>query len=307
MIKLPRLLISNMNIDEEQLARWAKAPSETEEGKYQNTVSRIKETLFSAFGNRISVFIQGSYKNRTNVRLDSDVDIVARLDDIYFGDISGMDETDKQKYNEIPNSDYTFKQFKDDVQQILENEFEYGTIERHNKCIKVRKNEQRVDADVVPCFVHKRFSALNRVEAEGIGFLTDNDVSVNSFPEQHYDNGVSKNNDTNRMYKSAVRIIKNTRNKLIEQDEIADEDMPSFFLECLVWNVPSEKFLNKNYSGVTRVVTATVWNDMKDADKANTYAEVSGLKWLFRDHKERTHSQAQDFMQLVWDFIGYED
>lgn len=295
-----------MNVDEEQFSRWAKAPSETEEGKCQHTVSRITEALRSKFDNRISIFRQGSYKNRTNVRLDSDVDIVARLGDIYFSDISGMDEADKRKHNEIPDSDYTFKQFKDDVQQILENEFESGTVERHNKCIKVKKNEQRVDADVVPCFVHKRFSSFNKVEAEGIGLLTDDGARIHSFPEQHYDNGVAKNNDTSRMYKSTVRIIKNIRNKLVEQDKIADEGMPSFFLECLVWNVPVDKFLNRDYSGATRAVIATVWNDMKDADKANQYAEVSDLKWLFRGDKER-HSQAQDFMQLVWDFIGYED
>lgn len=296
-----------MNVDEEQFARWAKAPSETEEGKCQHTVSRITEALRSKFDNRISVFIQGSYKNRTNVRLDSDVDVVVRLDDIYFGDISEMDEADKQKYNEIPDSDYTFKQFKDDVQRTLESEFESGTIERHNKCIKVEKNEQRVNADVVPCFVHKRFSSFNRVKAEGIEFLTDDGVRVHSFPEQHYDNGVAKNNATSRMYKSTVRIIKNIRNKLVEQNEIAEGGMPSFFLECLVWNVPSDKFLNRDYSGATRAVIATVWNDMKEPSRANKYTEVNNLEWLFRNHKERTYGQAQDFMQSAWDFIGYED
>jgi len=296
-----------MKITEEQFAQWAKAPSETEEGKCQTTVSRITKTIRSKFGQRVSVFIQGSYKNRTNVRFDSDVDIVACLDGIYFGDISGMNEADKQKYHQIPNSSYTYAKFKNDIQQILEEEFGHESVERCNKCIKVAKNEQRVNADVVPCFTHKRFSSYGVVEAEGIGFLSDDCVLVYSYPEQHYDNGVVKNNDTGRMYKSAVRIIKNIRNKLIEQSTISEEDMPSFCLECLVWNVSNIKFQKDEYGDVVRAVVAVIYNDMEDDDKANNYAEVSDLKWLFRGTNKTKPEQVLSFMQHTWDYIGYEN
>lgn len=267
-----------MNIDEDQLTRWAKAPSETEEGRCQHAVERITKAVKAKFGSRVSVFLQGSYKNRTNVKLDSDVDVVVRLDDIYFSDISGMSEADKQKHMQIPDSEYTFSQFKNDIQQILVDEFEYGAVERHDKCIKVKKNDQRVNADVVPCFVHKRFRSFEIVEAEGIGLLTDRGIRVHSFPEQHYDNGVTKNNVTDKMYKSAVRILKNIRNGLIEQNIITDKDMPSFLLECLVWNVPANNFQKDTYWDAVKATIVRVWNDMRSVEEAREYAEVNDLK-----------------------------
>ena len=298
-----------MNITEEQLTRWAKPPSETEEGKCQNAVSQITDAIRAKFGNGVSIFLQGSYKNRTNVRLDSDVDIVVRHDDYYFSDVSGMSETDKQKYwANFNSSTYTFPQFKNDIQDVLINKFDITVVERKNKCIRVKGSSQRVNADVVPCFVHKRFKAPSLVEAEGIELVTDAGIHVSSFPEQHYDNSVNKNDNTSRMYKSVVRILKNVRNELVDQNTIVLEAMPSFFLECLVWNVlPNAHFQKNTYAAATRAIVATVWNEMREAEKANNYAEVSDLKWLFGSSSKRTHQQAKDFMQHAWNFIGYED
>ncbi|MBU4350875.1 nucleotidyltransferase [Candidatus Parcubacteria bacterium] len=297
-----------MDVTEEQLARWAKPPSETEEEKCQNAVGQITDAIRAKFGNNVSIFVQGSYKNRTNVRLDSDVDIVVRHDGYFFPDVGGMSEVDKQQYWANFNvSTYTFSQFKNDIQSILINKFGATVIERKNKCIMVKGSSQRVNADVVPCFVHKRFKTPSLVETDGIEFVTDAGIHVYSFPEQHYDNGVSKNDSTSRMYKSVVRILKNVRNELVDQNTIAPETMPSFFLECLAWNVlPNTHFLKNTYAEATRAIVATVWNEMGEPEKANNYAEVSDLKWLFRDNQNRTHQQARSFMQHAWDFIGYE-
>lgn len=298
-----------MNITEEQLARWAKAPSETEEGKCQNAVSQITDAIRAKFGNSVSIILQGSYKNRTNVRLDSDVDIVVRHNDFYFSDVSGMSESDKQKFwADFTSASYTFSQFKNDIQTVLVNKFGSTAVERKNKCIRVKGGSQRVNADVVPCYVHKRFRTPTVVEVEGVELVTDAGIHIQSFPEQHYDNGVSKNDNTGRMYKPVVRILKNVRNELADQNTIAIETMPSFFLECLTWNVlPHTHFQKNTYAEATRAIIATVWNEMGEAEKANNYAEVSDLKWLFRGNQNRTYQQARTFMQHAWNFIGYEN
>lgn len=298
-----------MNISEEQLTRWAKAPSETEEGKCQNAVSRIMEIVKNKFGTNVSVFLQGSYRNRTNVRQDSDVDIVVLHEGYYFSDVGGLSESDKAAYwTNFVGSDYTFSQFKNDVHTLLKDTFGASLVTRKNKCIRVDGNDYRVDADVVPCFVHKRFHSLHSVEAEGIELVTDAGVHIHSFPKQHHDNGVAKNDDTDKMYKSVARILKNVRNELVDKGTISLDNMPSFFLECLVWNVlPNTHFKKDTYTSATRAVIATVWNEMREVEKANNYAEVSDLKWLFRGSPNRTHQQAQNFMQHAWDFIGYEN
>ena len=105
-----------MSTIEEQLTRWAKPPSETEEGKCQTAVSQITEALRGKFGNDVSISLQGSYKNRTNVRFDSDVDIVVRHDGYYFPDVSGLPELEKQTFwSGFVPAQYTYVQFKNDL------------------------------------------------------------------------------------------------------------------------------------------------------------------------------------------------
>lgn len=294
-----------MTVPEEQLIRWAKPPSETEETKSQNTVSRIRKAIIRNFGSKVSIFLQGSYKNRTNVRLDSDVDIVVLYNQVFFSDISALSESDRQIYDiKYKNSNYTFNHFKNDIQHILEDEFDSGGIERRNKCIKVKKNTQRVDADVLPCFVHKRFRTPYSVSAEGIHFFPGDGNEIISFPEQHYENGVQKNTEANGRYKSIVRILKNIRNELIDRGSITDDLMPSFFLECIIWNVLNSTFNKETYLSTTRAIIEKIFMDMSDNNKSNDYSEVSDLLWLFRGQQKRTPQQAKDFMYHARDFLG---
>lgn len=297
-----------MTVDENQLASWAKAPSETEEVKCQHTVERITNAIRSKFGYDVSIFLQGSYKNRTNVRLDSDVDIAVRHDGYCFSKDNFLSDQEKKAFwANFKSSDYTFSQFKDEIQECLEEKFSDGEVERKNKCVKVWKNSQRVNADVVPCFILERMKDAKTIGEAGIALIADSGGCISSFPEQHYDNGVGKNDSTNKKYKSLVRIIKNVRNQLVDDEMIKEEEIPSFYLECLVWNISDSHFMKDSLWVSTRAVIATIYNDMMDLQKARNYAEVSDLKWLFRWKPKISPEQAKIFMQKAWDFIGYED
>lgn len=298
-----------MQISEEQFNRWAKAPSETEEGKCQNAVKQISDAIQEKYGSDVSIFLQGSYKNRTNVRQDSDVDITVLHEGYYFPDVNGLDETEKSLYwKNFTGSQYTFQDFKSEIHDLMNKIFGTERVKRKNKCIRIDGNSYTVHADVVPCFVHKRFRNNETVEAEGIEFVADSGIRTFSFPKQHYDNGVAKNKNTNEMYKPIVRILKNVRNILVD-DGLIDKDLiPSFFLECLVWNIlPHSHFHENNYAEATRNILITLYQDMGDPTKANAYAEVSDLKWLFRANPHLTHQQARDFTIKAWNHIGYEN
>lgn len=294
-------------VNEDQLTRWATAPSESEETKCQKAVKVIKEAIQKRFNSQVSIYLQGLYKNRTNVRKDSDVDIVARYEGIYFPDLSGLSDGDKTIYNSLhSDAAYIFSQFKSDMHVVLQSTFLAGEVERKDKCIRVKANSYRVNADVVPCFVHKRFRTPYQVEAEGIEFLTDGYVRINSFSEQHFENGKNKNAQTSQMYKAIVRILKCVRRELIDQGVITKDLMPSHFLECLVWNAPDQGFNESTYYQATCNVIAQVYNDMKTEEKYSRYAEASYLKWLFpKSSTKRTPLQAQQFMQSAYTFIGY--
>ena len=56
-------------------------------------------------------------------------------------------------------SSYTYQQFKDAVEQAFITEFGSSRVTRGNKALDVHANIYRVDADVVPCFEHRRYTA----------------------------------------------------------------------------------------------------------------------------------------------------
>jgi tRNA nucleotidyltransferase (CCA-adding enzyme) len=66
---------------------WAKGPGTTEQAKCENAETAIRKAIaahekLSVMD--ITVFGQGSYRNKTNVRQNSDVDICVRLNSTFF-------------------------------------------------------------------------------------------------------------------------------------------------------------------------------------------------------------------------------
>jgi predicted nucleotidyltransferase len=296
-----------MAITSDQIRRWGVAPSEREEIKCQRTVERIKTVLQAHFGNVVEIYLQGSYRNRTNVRLESDVDIVVEHSSYYFHDISSLSEEDKRRFDAITfPAQYQFSQYKQDVHALMQREFGVSFVQRKNKCIFITKDSYRVNADVVPAYQYKRFYTPTSIEAQGIAFLSDGGEIINSFPKQHYENGASKNINTNGNYKSVVRVLKNVQNVMIDARIISEDLMASFLLECLVWNVPDADFNRSSLYDVARQVIWRIWDDMNKPDKAANYAEVSNLKWLLRGNDSQGRVQnVRSFMQHAWNFIGY--
>lgn len=291
-----------MNFTEEQLIAWSKPVSTTEDQMCQNAITAVTGALRSKFGNRVTIFLQGSYRNNTNVRRNSDVDIVMRYDNVFYPDLQRLSDPDKAAYNaQKTSASYTFVQLKSDTENALSSVFG-SDVTRKNKCIQVKGNSYRVTADVIPCFVLKRFATLNTVEAEGIKFYADNQSEIISFPNQHYDNGATKTNNTYRLYKRMVRILKIFNYRLIDQGKISDQLVSSFFIECLVYNVPNEKFRSGDYTQTLKAVITKVYQDMKaNAD----YTEVNELSWLFSSRSPRTRADAMKFMQHCWDYMGF--
>lgn len=291
-----------MNFTEQQLITWSKPISTSEDQKCQNAISQITDALKAKFGSKISIFLQGSYRNNTNVRLNSDIDIVMRYDDAFYSDLERLSEADKDAYNaQKTSAEYNFDELKADTQAALASVFTTD-VERKNKCVQVNGNTYRVTADVIPCFVLKRFKTLQTIEAEGIKFYSDNSREIISFPNQHYYNGTAKTEDTFRLYKRMVRILKVINYRLIDTGTITDKLVSSFFIECLVYNVPKVNFISGNYTQTLKNVILKICEDMKSSAE---YTEVNQLLLLFRNTNPRTRQNALDFMQHCWNYLGY--
>jgi hypothetical protein len=290
---------------------WSNPSSESEEEKYTNTERMIRASLSdsqSLIKRNIDVFTQGSYKNNTNVRLDSDVDICIRCNDVFFYEFPS-DGSITQEDAGFSNSDYEFTRFKYEVEEALKNKFGNTMVTRGNKSFDVHATSYRVDADVVPTYEHRRYYRNFRNEIDyhrGTELRPDNGGRIINWPEQHYANGVEKNKETGGRYKFVTRIIKRLRNEMDENNILSANFFSSYLIECLVWNTPNNGFGHTNYVDDVRDMLAHTFNNTLNYDRCKEWGEVNELKYLFRTSQPWTLVQTHNFINDAWNYIGFE-
>ena len=232
-----------MSIPESTLAKWSHHEAGT---AFKQAHVPIREALkahkrLSQF--KYEVFLQGSYKNDTNLGGDSDVDVVVQLASKLKPAVAALTEEQLQKDGSHRYIHQQWKTFRDEALKALRTKFGKAA-KSGRKTLKVPKGRIPADADLVITVSHK----------EGIGFyLSDERRWVVSFPQQHNDRGLRKEKSANNRFKRTIRMFKASRNRLVEKKVITKEDAPSYFIECLLYNVPDSLFASKlapTYSGI---------------------------------------------------------
>lgn len=296
---------------EDTFQTCANGPSQTEQAKCENAERVICDALNNS--DRLSklnilVFAQGSYKARTNVKLDSDVDICILLKEQFFVDYP-QNFTDKD--SSLTDGTLTYQEFKNLVEKALVKRFGKQQVVRGNKAFDIHENTSRVAADVVPAFEHRRYTGKFNLNGtpeylSGVEFRPDNGGRVINWPDQTHSNGVSKNTDTSRRYKRTIRILKRLRNKMQDEKIAAANNIASFLIESLVWNAPNSSFNHTSYSDDVRDVLAHTFNNTLSDEKCSEWGEVNELKYLFRRGQPWSRLQAHNFLSATWDYIGFE-
>ena len=154
-----------MNISEESLVSWSKGPGQTEADKCSNAETAVRKAIKASeqlAARDVSVFAQGSYSARTNVRQNSDVDICVRYNATFF--TYYPDGMSRETVGNVPGT-MAFADFKSMVQKALEDYFGKAGVTRGNKAFEVHANTYRIDADVVPTFEYRRYTG--RKNADG--------------------------------------------------------------------------------------------------------------------------------------------
>ncbi|MFC1495196.1 nucleotidyltransferase [Thermodesulfobacteriota bacterium] len=290
---------------ESTFRQWAAPPGKTERDRCANAEQATKNAISKnpkLKSRNIKIFTQGSYRNNTNVKKDSDVDIGVLCYNTFFYNLP--EGYSKDDFN-IIDATYHFSDFKNEVQEALVDYFSKNSVHRGNKSFDIKENSYHVDADVTPFFEHRRYDANGTYES-GVELYADNGASVINWPEQHYNNGVSKNNTTGRRYKSLVRILKSLCNEMVNNGSASAKPIPGFLNECLIWNVPNDDFGHSTYWADVRACLAHLFNNTRDNKDCSEWGEVSELKYLFRGPQKWTRSQAHQFISDAWDYIGFE-
>lgn len=300
-----------MNISEDSFVSWSKGPGKTETDKCSNAETAVRKAIKASeqlTSLDISVFAQGSYHARTNVRQNSDVDVCVRYNSAFFPNYP--EGTTQETFGNVDGA-LPFSKFKNMVQKALEDYFGKAGVTRGNKAFDVHANTYRIDADVVPTFEYHWYTGQRNVDGShqylsGTAFDPDSGQRIINWPEQTYNNGVERNTATGRKYKRVIRILKRLRDKMRDEDVAIARKTSSFLIECLVWNADTDTFGRDTYTAIVRYVLADLWNRTRDDDDCSKWVEVSELKWLFDPVQPWTQQEANEFLQAAWDYIGYQ-
>lgn len=324
----------DVKFTEEQLKQYAAPLSETENQKCLNAINMVRDalkslgftddnkmisTMFedtyayafemrSLLGTRkVKLFIQGSYANNTNVRTQSDVDIAVVQEEVFT--TKYRDST-----SAYPQSDANYgfctvssgiKSFKDEVQECLELKFG-DDVERKNKSIKIYGNTYRKDADSIPCRRYRDYRMDYSKDPNnylgGIIIFPDHGDKIINYPEQHIENGRKKNNETNFYYKKMVRIIKNMKYKMIDYGYTSANNVSSFGLESLLWNLPNPIFTSYLTLGYEfGEIVDYLYNNQ---NLISTYKEANGIKSLCQSYLDEENFKA--FISDLKQFYEYD-
>jgi hypothetical protein len=236
-----------MAIPETQLDTWSHQGAVAQSRDTYATVKGVLEAANTPYVNRSHVsFLQGSYGNDTNIYADSDVDIVIRIDSVFYRNLDELPEDDKALYHaSFSDADYSYNDFKRDVIAQLGSAFG-SAVQPGNKAIFVPGHGNRRDVDVLVAAQYRkyrRFRGLSdQIYVEGICFWDAVGRQIANYPKQHSKHCTEKHQGTSQWFKPTVRILKNMRNRMVADGALIEGLAPSYYLEGMLYNVPTACF-----------------------------------------------------------------
>ena len=282
-----------MSISYEQLEKWRRRGDDKKSSKtYDFFVKILKEHCSDIIEvNDDNVFLQGSYVNHTNIKDDSDIDIVVLAKNVFYNNAKEvLNETQYKQFKErYSDSSKRLEEFKEQIYKKLngikiQNNV-YMQLKRGCKTIKFNEGGNLMDfvpVDIVPAFEYRKYSGYNGInkenQVEGIEIYDAcKDEYIINYPKLHIENGKNKDSETRTdcNYKETIRIFKQIRNCLIDTGVIREELMPSYALECLLYNVPDTLFKKNLVERVDSIIEWLSQNLYKE------FIEQNGMYYLF--------------------------
>jgi hypothetical protein len=289
----------------------AKRPSDHEDDKRDQTEEQIRVALsgYEKLRGKYVTYAKGSYANNTNVRLNYDVDIAVEYTGYFYSDLCfSLEGHDKSEVGVISTEDtYTRADFKKDIVAALRLSFGAPAVEVGRIAYRIRKGKTTLPADVVPSWEYRRYDSIDRygqpIVNIGSRVYPSDGSYVNNFPKIQVVKGTEKNCRTKKRYKRMVRCLKKLQTRLKAQSKIAKE-LPSYLIECIVFNVPDDRFGNDSYLRDFRNVVGYIWKQTEVDGNWDTWTEVHGLKYLFKGDRSWTREEVHDLALMAWSEVG---
>lgn len=285
---------------EEQLQRFGNPPAKYHTDQIIRTHEKIRGCIEAGIDKdkikekykldncKFDIYLQGSYKNSTNISSSSDVDLNVEFTSVYYYDTTNLPEEQRRQRQQDANpSEFSQDIFKALICLILTDKFGNDIIKRDNKCIRFIGKENNPDADIIPCFSFKKYtqySSENNYKAiEGIKFKADDGNWIENYPKIHFDNLAKKSQNSNNGFKPTVRLYKSLREKLIENGQLVKDSAKSYYIENLLYNLTDSIF-----SGTTTDIFKATLNQLAvdyNSGSIKTYKCANGVDDLFDGNK----------------------
>jgi len=293
----------NLAISEAQFETWShQGAIDSSKNTYTSVQFALGQSQRLALHN-YDIFLQGSYRNDTNIRADSDVDVIVKLNDAFRRDLSQLTPSELLLYNSsFSTATYAFAEFRKDVLDQLNSYYGKTLVTEGKNSIKLKSASGRLGADVIVCLDYRRYIRFNGIHdqsfVQGIAFDRTDGVSITNYPKLHSANCTAKHQATGGWFKPTVRIFKNMRRRLVETGALTDGVAPSYFIECMIYSVPKECF---GRSFQSTVLDAMVW--ISKAETSN-FVCASEQTYLFGDRPEQWRAdQFQRYFSAVANLI----
>lgn len=295
-------------VTEEKLAGWTGPSSPTEQDRQERTERMIREAIdehdgFDGYRSDFSIYAKGSYANNTNVKSDSDVDIVVECTDVCYWEEHDPAKGGHPSGNNPYTGPWTPEKLRDEIAAALEKKFP-GSVTPGSTAFEVDASSARVNADVVPSFKYKLYFS-DGTYRQGTKVFKKDGSSIVNYPKLQLERGKAKNTRTNGYYKKTVRILKRLENELVSKG-LTDE-VPSYLLECLIYNCPEEYFSRRTWRGTMQGCLADIYNHtMRAEPDSDRWLEANGAKYLFHSSQKWTREQVHKFASDAWDYMEFE-
>ncbi len=265
-----------MTIPESQLETWSHQGAVTKSAETHRSLRAALAAHTWPTGMGHYEYLQGSYPNATNIRGNSDVDLAVQTDSVQY---SNLTQEEKQR-RRFKTGAFGWAAFRNEVAMALKTYYGEGLVDDSgNNSIKVLPSASRLPADVVPCVLYREYKDLGAI-ADGMTFWTRiTNTQIINYPKIHIKNGASKNDTTSGHYKPSVRMFKNARENISTPGVNGGSKYPSYFVECLLYNVPATCYSSSRQNTFVAVLKHLC--DMRDNDTLSKFVTQSGRQWLF--------------------------
>lgn len=271
-----------MPIPESHLSRWSDHGAQDASKRTHEAIRTVLRTHRWSPGMTCDLYLQGSYRNDTNIRGDSDVDMVLELQSTTMRDVGSLSSFEQEMVAaSLGPVTYDWNDFRRETLKALEGGFGKKMVAQGNKTIKLKADPPRLAADLVVCMEHRRY-ANTFTYVQGITFWALHDKRwVINYPQEHNKNGAAKGARTADRYKRTVRMFKNARNHLESIGKIRSAVAPSYFLECLIYNAPDSSFQPSFQETYFSIVNWMIQSSLDGLVCQN------GQQWLFGPSPEQ--------------------